>query len=542
MKLFERIKGIIKGRKSSAALSSGVKPAAEKTGIASRAAEAAADKSESHFPGRRRRGRSGRRRKDRERPPEHFKGAAKSGAEPAAGHKERQERGETAGKGQAQEQGQRGKVSLTPVRSEHDFRAVAATEKEGTRRGQFRKKHRHKKRKSELGGTAQRIEFPELLPVNEKSEEFVKNEFRPLGLSDRVVLALATNRFRTPTDIQKAVIPVALRGADLLGQAQTGTGKTVAFLMPIFDRMDVNSPAVKALIVVPTRELCRQVSWEAARFGRTLGSRVLSLYGGTSVSREIEHLKSGAQIVVGTPGRLLDHIFSANLDLSALKILVLDEADRMFDIGFRQDIIKIIKACPPDRQIMLLSATLDKEVEDLSRHYMKDPVKLYLSKDEITVESIWQRYITTDNRQKTEKLVRLLRSQKPTQSLIFTNTKKMSDALALRLQKFGFKVQCIHSDLSQNKREKVIDAFRTGQIEHLVATDVAARGLDITGISHVINYDIPENPEDYVHRVGRTGRMGAAGKAFTFVTPGEGKQLTQIEKLTDKAIEEWEEG
>lgn len=252
MKLFERIKGIFKGRKSSAALSSAIKPSSEKAGISSRASETAADKSESHFPGRRRRGRSGRRQKDRERSPEHFRGAVKSGAEPAAGHKERQERVEIAGKGQAQEQGQRGKVSLAPLRSEHDFRAAAVTEKEETRRRQFPKKHRHKKRKSELGGTAQRIEFPELLPVTEKSEEFVKNEFRPLGLSDRVVLALAANRFRTPTDIQKAVIPAALRGADLLGQAQTGTGKTVAFLMPIFDRMDVHSPAVKALIVVPT--------------------------------------------------------------------------------------------------------------------------------------------------------------------------------------------------------------------------------------------------------------------------------------------------
>jgi len=411
----------------------------------------------------------------------------------------------------------------------------------GQRAGSQRRKGKPRAKRKDLGGRLQRIDFPELLLIDESSEEFRNNEFRPLGLSDRIVMVLAANRFRTPTDIQKAFIPVALRGVDLLGQAKTGTGKTVAFLMPIFDRLDNSSSAVQALVVVPTRELCRQVSWEATRFGRTLDFKVLSLYGGTSVNREIERLKKGAQIVVGTPGRLLDHIFNRKLDLSGLEILVLDEADRMFDIGFRQDIIKIIKACPQQRQVMLLSATLDKEVEDLSKHYMKDPVPLYLSRDEISVESIWQRYIPVDRRNKLNTLARLLEDQKPTQSLIFTNTKKMSDAVALRLHRLGFKARCIHSDLTQNKRERIMDDFRTGKIEHLVATDVAARGLDITGISHVINYDIPENPGDYLHRVGRTGRMGAAGKAFTFVSSSEGKQLTGVEKFINKQLEEWDE-
>ena len=406
------------------------------------------------------------------------------------------------------------------------------------RTGSPRRKGKPRRKRKDLGGRLQRIDFPELLSIDESSEEFRNNEFRPLGLSDRIVMTLAANRFRIPTDIQKAFIPVALRGRDLLGQAKTGTGKTVAFLMPIFDRLDNSSSAVQALMVVPTRELCRQVSWEAMRFGRTLDFKVLSLYGGTSVSREIERLKKGAQIVVGTPGRLLDHISNRKLDLSGLKILVLDEADRMFDIGFRQDIIKIIKACPQKRQVMLLSATLNKEVEDLSKQYMKDPVPLYLSRDEITVESIWQRYVPVDRRNKLNTLVRLLENQKPTQSLIFTNTKKMSDAVALRLHRLGFKTRCIHSDLTQNMRERIMDDFRTCKIEHLVATDVAARGLDITGISHVINYDIPENPEDSVHRVGRTGRMGAAGKAFTFVSSNEGKQLTEVEKFINKQIKD----
>ncbi|MEA2063872.1 MAG: DEAD/DEAH box helicase, partial [Gemmatimonadota bacterium] len=404
------------------------------------------------------------------------------------------------------------------------------------------RKPRHRGKRPELGGIAQRIDFPELLEVDIQSEEFLENGFRPLGLSDRIVLTLAANRFRTPTDIQHAVIPVALRGADIMGQAQTGTGKTIAFLMPIFERIEPAQPSsAQALIVVPTRELCRQVSWEARRFGRSLDIKVISLYGGTSVHQELQALEQGPQLVVGTPGRLLDHIFNHNLNLSTLKTLVLDEADRMFDIGFRQDIIKIIKACPPRRQIMLLSATLEGEVEIISRRYMRDPVPLYVSKDEISVESIWQRYIGVERHDKMEMLVRLLRSEKPTQSIIFTNTKRMSDAVALQLGKKGVKARCIHSDLNQNKRERIIDAFRTGKIEHLVATDVAARGIDITGISHVINYDIPDNPEDYLHRVGRTGRMGAAGKAFTFVTTNEGKQLNEVEKLIDKMMEEWEE-
>ncbi len=448
--------------------------------------------------------------------------------------------------GQGDVQSQASADGGQPEASEHRrHRSESSGEDSSGRSQRSRGKKRVRSRRSggrssDLGGTAQRIEFPALLEVTEQSEEFLNNEFRPLGLSDRLVLTLAANRFRTPTDIQRDMIPEAIRGRDILGQAKTGTGKTIAFLMPIFERIDPSRNAVQALIVVPTRELCRQVAWEAERFVRTLEGRVMSVYGGTSVSREVEALKVAApQIMVGTPGRLLDHIGSGNVDLSGLKILVLDEADRMFDIGFRQDIIRIIKACPEKRQIMLLSATLDKEVEELSERYMTDPVQIYVSKDEISVESIWQRFIPTDRSKKIEKLVALLHREKPTQSIIFANTKRMSDALSLRLDKLGFKARCIHSDLSQNKRERIMDDFRTGGIEHLVATDVAARGLDITGISHVINYDVPANPEDYVHRVGRTGRMGAAGKAFTFVTPSEGKELTQIEKLINKQLEEY---
>ena len=527
MGIFDRIKGVFKGKKPATAAVRTEKQSKEKSESGDRHPSQSRG-AKGDRPRRRGRGRHQARSRGTEgleRPAP----AEKPAAGPAAPAAERSESASERG-GQPRRRRRRG-------RRGHP----AAQEPERPEQGPPRHGRGKKRGKTnlDLGGVAQRMDFPDLLPIDESSEEFRQNEFRPLGLSDKIVLALAANRFRTPTDIQNAFIPVALRGTDLLGQAKTGTGKTVAFLMPIFDRLDISSVLVQALIVVPTRELCRQVSWEARRFSRTLHFKVLSLYGGTSVNREIEQLREGAQIVVGTPGRLLDHLFNHNLDLTALITLVLDEADRMFDIGFRQDVIKIIKYCPPQRQIMLLSATLDDEVEEISRHYMKNAVPLYLSRDEVTVESIWQRYITVSRHEKMAKLAALLAEQKPTQSIIFTNTKRMSDSVALRLAKQGFKARCIHSDLSQNKRERIMDAFRTGQIEHLVATDVAARGLDITGISHVINYDIPDQAEDYVHRVGRTGRMGAAGKTFTFVTAGEGWQPTEGEKFINKQVKEF---
>jgi len=524
LKIFSRFKGILKSKeKPQPAVSSGEQSSGEKPQRKPQRPSQPRGK-KGDRPRRRGKGRHPPRSRDTESSDQ------ASGQTPESGGKKEPER-KSRPKQDRKRHGKREALSA-------EFRGKAPSERKA--RGDRRKGRQGSKRK-DLGGKVQQVEFPELLPIDPSGEEFRNNGFRPLGLSDSIVTALAANRFRTPTDIQNAFIPVALKGVDLLGQAKTGTGKTVAFLMPIFHRLDKSSSAVQALIVVPTRELCRQVSWEATRFGRLLDFKVLSLYGGTSVNREIEHLKKGAQIVVGTPGRLLDHISKRNIKLSDLKTLVLDEADRMFDIGFRQDIIKIIKACPEQRQVMLLSATLDKEVENLSKQYMRNPVPLYLSRDEVSVESIWQRYIPVARHNKLNKLARLLENQKPTQSLIFTNTKRMSDSVALSLSKLGFRTCCIHSDLTQNKRERIMDNFRTGKIEHLVATDVAARGLDITGISHVINYDIPENPEDYLHRVGRTGRMGAAGKAFTFVSSNEGKQLTGVEKFLNRQLPEWNE-
>ncbi len=507
-----------------------------------------------------RRGRSGRRRPRRDGATD-GRGAQTSGSSTgnrsseSTGDGQRKESG--AGSGSSRRRGRSGRSRTSGADSARRGSGHTAVEHDGQRQrtessagkvdNRGRSSRTRKRRagggtkRSDLGNSSQRIEFPELLDLNNDSEEFINNEFRPLGLNDKIVMALARNRFRTPTDIQREVIPSGIEGRDILGQAKTGTGKTVAFVMPLFQRLDHDLNAVQALIVVPTRELCRQVSWEACRFSRDFDFKVMSVYGGTSVRDEIEELKAApGQIVVGTPGRLLDHISNNNIDLSQVSAIVLDEADRMFDIGFRQDIIKIISACPSKRQIMLLSATMDGAVEDIASRFMHDPVKLYVSKDEVTVDSIWQRYIAIERNRKMDTLVKLLHQQKPTQSIVFTNTKRMSDAVALKLEKQGFKARCIHSDLSQNKRERIMDNFRTGKIEHLIATDVAARGLDITGISHVINYDIPDNAEDYVHRVGRTGRMGAAGKAFTFVSSSEGEQLTKVEMFINKMLDSWE--
>lgn len=558
MSLLDKIKGIFKGQEKPEGKQQtrDQRDGIRKEGVG--ASGQAAEHSGRERTGEGRGGSRGRRRRpyrehrddtERHQKTEHDKSLGGEAKSPGPSRKRHHKRGPKPGgdtERPRQEQQQSGAEDGGPIRMEYGRESgpgVRVAERDSSRRPPrpHRRGHeRGRKKSSDLGGTTHRIQFPELLDINQESEEFKSNEFKSLGLSDSIVLTLAANRFRVPTDIQRDMIPQAIKGRDILGQAKTGTGKTIAFLMPIFERIDNSRHEVQALIVVPTRELCRQVAWEAERFGRSLDAKVLNLYGGTSVHRDIEQLQQGPHIIVGTPGRLLDHMNSGKLQLGGLKALVLDEADRMFDIGFRPDIIKIIKACPENRQIMLLSATLDAEVEELSRRYMHDPSRHFVSKDEITVESIWQRVISTPRNKKIEKLLALLQKEKPTQSIIFTNTKRMSDSLALRLDKLGFKAHCIHSDLTQNKRERIMDEFRTGKIEHLVATDVAARGLDITGISHVVNYDIPANPEDYIHRVGRTGRMGAAGKAFTFVTPDEGKELTQVEKLIDKLLAEYD--
>lgn len=364
-------------------------------------------------------------------------------------------------------------------------------------------------------------------------------EFRQLDLSPIMLRALARLNYTTPSPIQAQVIPPALEGSDVLGQARTGTGKTAAFGIPILEMLDPLSECrhPQALILVPTRELAEQVTQELTRLAYGCKTAITCMAGGKHMRRQMQELQSGTQIVVGTPGRVLDHLQRGTFKTHDLWCVVLDEADRMLDIGFRPAIERILRACPKDRQTMLLSATLAPDVERLCQRYMQDPVHINCSKSQISVETIEQRYFTVRPEQKQQTLIKLLEREQPTQAIVFCRTKRGTDrlhrALQTELQRIkslaSSKLACIHGDMNQRDRDRVFNALRAGEIGILVATDVVGRGIDVSTVSHIINYDIPLDCDDYVHRVGRTGRMGREGIAFTFVTADEGQQLTAIE-------------
>lgn len=365
--------------------------------------------------------------------------------------------------------------------------------------------------------------------MNQSSGEQI--EFGDLSLSEVMLTALDRATYQFPTPVQAGVIPHALEGEDVLGQAQTGTGKTASFAIPILERikLDQKIQGTQALVLCPTRELAVQVTGEIQKlsFGRRVNC--VAIYGGKPVRGQAEKLKRGAPIVVGTPGRVLDHVGRGTLKLGDLHIVVLDEADRMLDIGFRPDIEKILRQCPRERQTLLLSATIAPPIERLARRYMKSARKLDFSPKDISADSIEQFYFTVDNERKFDLLARLLKREKPQQGIVFCRTKRGTDRVYRRLKKIFQSVDCIHGDLDQRQRDRVMNTFRDGKTQILVATDVVGRGIDVTSISHIINYDIPQFCDDYVHRVGRAGRMGREGVAFTFVTPEEGIELTRIE-------------
>jgi ATP-dependent RNA helicase DeaD len=350
--------------------------------------------------------------------------------------------------------------------------------------------------------------------------------------------ALRQARYDTPTPIQGGLIPLAMKGTDVVGQARTGTGKTAAFAIPILERLkpshDASGP--QALILTPTRELAVQVRDEVAKLAYGRKTHCVAVYGGKPIRGQIEKLERGAQIIVGTPGRVLDHMSRGTLRWNDLWCVVLDEADRMLDIGFRPDIEKILNRCPRDRQTLLLSATVPPPILRLSRRYMRDPEVLDFSPKNLAVETIDQYYFTVDHEKKFELLVRLLARDKPRQALIFCRTKRGTDRLYERLAKLTKRVECIHGDMAQSERDRVMRLLRSGELRLLVATDVVGRGIDVTGISHIINYDIPQFCDDYVHRVGRTGRMGREGLAYTFVEPEEGPELTRIEERINQLL------
>ena len=358
----------------------------------------------------------------------------------------------------------------------------------------------------------------------------MNNDFKELGIKSELVELLSNNGIKTPTPIQEKTIPMILKGKDVIGEAQTGTGKTLAFLLPILEGINVEKNEIQALIMAPTRELAIQITAEAKRLSDPFGINILAVYGGQDVFNQLRKLKNGVHLVIGTPGRLLDHIRRDSINLGQTKYLVLDEADIMLNMGFLNDMEDIISKTPKRRQTMLFSATIPKGLRNLAKKYMKEPETVRIEKDNIILEEINQIVIKTTDRQKEETLMNILREENPFMAIIFCRTKRRVKTLNIHLQEAGFISDEIHGDLSQGKRERVLKTFRKMEIPLLVATDVAARGLDIEGITHIFNYDIPEDPDSYIHRIGRTGRAGEKGKAYTFVTPNNEEDLSSIEK------------
>lgn len=362
--------------------------------------------------------------------------------------------------------------------------------------------------------------------------------FESMGLSAAMLAALEAAGYTSPTPVQAGTIPRALQGVDVMAQARTGTGKTAAFVIPILERLNKRKKGEEpqALVLVPTRELAVQVRDEFTKLSQGRKVRTVALYGGKPLKGQIDKLKRGADCVVGTPGRVLDHISRGTLNLAHLRIAVLDEADRMLDIGFRPDIEKILRRCPKERQTLLLSATVPPPVHRLAQRYMTDPETLNFSPAEITVDTIDQYYFTVEPNRKFELLLKLLEREQPQQAIIFCRTRRETDRVCRMLGKKIEGVDCIHGDLAQKVRDRVMEAFRAGRVRFLVATDVVGRGIDVSGISHIINYNIPQFSDDYVHRVGRTGRMGRTGVAYTFVSPEEGNELTRIEMRINQLL------
>lgn len=354
--------------------------------------------------------------------------------------------------------------------------------------------------------------------------------FNDLGVNDKVLKALEDMGFEEPSPIQAKTIPLLLGGKDVIGQAQTGTGKTAAFGVPIIQKLDPQVRTVQALVLTPTRELAIQVAEEITKIGKYSRVKAAPIYGGQSIERQIRALRFGVDVVIGTPGRVIDHIKRGTLKLDQLHTLVLDEADEMLDMGFVEDIEWILGNTPAERQTLLFSATMPDEIKRLAVRYMRQPEHVSITPNQLTVPQIEQYFYEVRGAFKTEALCRIIDMENVERAIIFCRTKKGVDELTEALQARGYLAEGIHGDLNQAQRTRVMSKFREGNIELLTATDVAARGLDISDITHVVNYDIPQDSESYVHRIGRTGRAGRAGTAITLVSPREFMQLRQIER------------
>ena len=363
-------------------------------------------------------------------------------------------------------------------------------------------------------------------------------DFKDIKLISELQKVLKQKNFSKPTEIQEKAIPEILEGCDIIGLSQTGTGKTLAFVLPILQRIDKNEECVQAIILCPTRELVLQIRQEIKEYSINLKYiRSVAIYGGADIKQQIFSLKRRPNIIIGTPGRIIDHIKRHTLKLQKVRTLVLDEADEMFNMGFRKDIINIISKIPQERQTLLFSATMNDEVTELSKDYMFNPKTIKVGKQNTTLETISQTYFLVPKDKKKKALHSLLRELERGRTLIFCNTKSMVGMVQSYLEKMGYKPAVLHGDMPQSQRTRVMNEYKSGKVEILITTDVAARGIDVNDILHVVNFDLPQNLEHYIHRIGRTGRAGKQGFAWTILNSDEQeKKLKQIEKMIKAKI------
>jgi ATP-dependent RNA helicase DeaD len=366
--------------------------------------------------------------------------------------------------------------------------------------------------------------------------------FAELGLSEPRLRALHDVGYEAPSPIQEQAIPPLLEGRDVIGQAQTGTGKTAAFGLPIMEYVDPSDDSVQALVLTPTRELCIQVTQALRTYGAHSGIDVVAVFGGAPIRSQQAQLRAGGHVVVGTVGRVLDLISRHSLMLHGCRFVVLDEADEMLDLGFLEDVERILSLTPSSRQTALFSATMPPPIRKLADRYMYDPITVQVEAATLTIDTVAQFQLPVDARAKPDKLVEVLRAEKPDQAIVFVRTKIRADQLFRTLRDGGLNVRALHGDMTQGARDGVMLAFKGGRVPILVATDVAARGLDISTVTHVINYDVPTSPDTYVHRIGRTGRVGRSGRAITFVESRQKRELEAIERHIGTKIAQWEPG
>ena len=411
----------------------------------------------------------------------------------------------------------------------------------GTEAGENEETESNENTKNPEGSESAQNSQPLQEEGNGTDEETQTSGFDGLDLPGDVIDAVKKVGFETPSQIQAQTIPLLMKGRDVVGLAQTGTGKTAAFALPILARIDKKARHPQALVLAPTRELALQVSDSFQAFADHLGGiSVLPIYGGQAYGIQLSGLRRGAQIIVGTPGRVIDHLEKGSLDISDLRFLVLDEADEMLNMGFQEDVERILEDTPDEKQVALFSATMPNGIRRLSKQYLDDPAEVTVKAKTRTNTNITQRYLFTAHRNKLDAITRILEVTEFEAMIVFVRTKHETEELAEKLRARGFSAAAINGDIAQQQRERTVDQLRDGRLDILVATDVAARGLDVERISHVLNYDIPNDTESYVHRIGRTGRAGRTGEAILFVTPRERRMLRSIEKVTGAKIEEME--